>query len=301
MNRLLTHAAAAAAGAAGALLIDRRSRLNQRTSPLQIPCQGDPLLHRDPLTITFYSPAGKVGKSTTAFNAAAVLADTLGSGRRVLLVDGDLFDGNLAGRQRDVAAPSLGTLLAHVADAGEGLPQNGSWEQDLAPHLLKRNDIRNLYLLAAPANQQALRHLNPPRLAEAVLLIRQHFDAVVIDAGSSLRQWTNRFWLEQAGQVFLMVEPDEGCLINAQASTVAVQACGVAPDRMRVVCVRPDRGAVGRVAEAFPQVSSTSQFFLPAPQNAATAAAQRILALEDRRYGHAIRTLVEHALTSAAR
>jgi len=257
--------------------------------------------HDGPLTVTFYSPAGKVGKSTTAFNAAAVLADTLGSDRRVLLIDGDLSDGNLAGLPPATQAPSLGTLLTHIADTDEALSQTGSWEQDLAPYLLKRNDLRNLYLLAAPGNQEALRDLNPPSLAETMQLIRRHSDVVVIDAGSSLRQWTNRFWLEQSDQVFLMVDPDGACLLNTQASTVAVQAAGVRPDRMRVVCVRPDRGAVRRVAEAFPRVPSTSLFFLPSPQNAAAAAGQRILAFEDRSYGQAVRALVEHALSSAAR
>lgn len=120
-----------------------------------------------------HNPKGGVGKTTTAVNVAAVIAD---SGRRVLLVDLEAYAG---------ASISLGVAPADLRPSVADVLLGHTRPQDAVRALPK---VRNLSLLTgSPAliqAEHAIAELRRPelRLAEIIRPMNAAFDVVIIDA-----------------------------------------------------------------------------------------------------------------------
>jgi chromosome partitioning protein len=125
------------------------------------------------MIIAAFNPKGGVGKTTTAVNVAAVLADT---GKSVLLVDleADLNSSISLGVRRGDGRRSIADVLLHSSrpsDAVRAVPA-----------------VDNLFLIAgSPALAEidvALRNVRQPerRLGDVLKPLEREFDAVLIDA-----------------------------------------------------------------------------------------------------------------------
>ena len=131
------------------------------------------------MIIAVYNPKGGVGKTTTAVNTAAVLAE---SGRSVLLIDleADMNSSISLGVRPAEVRPSIAELLLRERQPTDAVRRVAA--------------IPNLHLITgAPALAQmdeALRNVRQPerRLADVIRPLSRAFDVIVIDspAGFSL-------------------------------------------------------------------------------------------------------------------
>ncbi len=105
------------------------------------------------------------GKSTTAVNLSYVLAE---SGKKVLLIDGDLRIPSVAKKMRIKSTPGLTDLL------------RGEKTLDLSE--LKSEHLSNWYIMPAgvlPPNPSEL--LGSKRMESALQSLSEHFDFIVVD------------------------------------------------------------------------------------------------------------------------
>lgn len=143
-------------------------------------------------TLTVTSPGPRAGKSITAANLAVALAQT---GRRVILVDGDLRKPMLHEYFGCPNETGLSNLLAAGDAAG-------------APALLPTG-VANLSLLpAGPASFQAARLFSSPAFAALVVRLQADADLIIFDSSSLL----------SVVDVGLLAEQTDATLLVARAS-----------------------------------------------------------------------------------
>jgi chromosome partitioning protein len=125
------------------------------------------------MIIAAFNPKGGVGKTTTAVNVAAVLADT---GKSVLLVDleADLNASISVGVRPGDAHRSIVDVMLHAARPSDAVrPVSG---------------VPNLFLITGSPSlatiDQALRNVRQPerRLSDALRPLDRQFDAIVLDS-----------------------------------------------------------------------------------------------------------------------
>ena len=132
------------------------------------------------MILAAFNPKGGTGKTTTAVNVAAVLAQ---QGRSVLLVDleADLNASISLGIRPADATPSIAELLLHAARPSDALRPIPGFDDRL--HLIAGSP-------ALTGIDDALRNVRQPerRLADVVRPLAQQFDVVIFDspAGYSL-------------------------------------------------------------------------------------------------------------------
>ena len=127
------------------------------------------------MIIAAYNPKGGVGKTTTAVNVAAVLAQT---GRSVLLIDLEAeMNASIAlGIRPAQSRPSIAEVLLN--------------ERKAADAVRTVHGVDNLHLLTGSPSladmDRSLRHVRQPerRLADTVRPLTSTFDAIVLDCPS---------------------------------------------------------------------------------------------------------------------
>ena len=135
------------------------------------------------------SGKGGVGKTTTAVNLGAMLADR---GHRVVVVDTDLGMANLAGfLDFEIDEPTLHEVLADEAD-----PEEGIYE---AP-----GDID---VLPSGTDIEAFAKSNPANLRGVVADLRETYDYVLLDTGAGV-SYDTLVPLALADAVLLVATPD---------------------------------------------------------------------------------------------
>ncbi|MFC4552461.1 cell division ATPase MinD, partial [Halorussus sp. GCM10023401] len=135
------------------------------------------------------SGKGGVGKTTTAVNLGAMLADR---GHRVVVVDTDLGMANLAGfLDFEIDEPTLHEVLAGEAD-----PEEGIYE---AP-----GDID---VLPSGTDIEAFAKSNPANLQGVVADLRETYDYVLLDTGAGV-SYDTLVPLALADAVLLVATPD---------------------------------------------------------------------------------------------
>lgn len=122
-----------------------------------------------PRVIVLTSASPKEGKTTTACNLAISLADI---SKRVLLVDADL------------RRPRLHSVfnLGNERGLSDLLAEKGALNPDAIDEACQKTDVPGLFVLTSGGSRfQASSLLHSTRLPELINLVREHFDAVVID------------------------------------------------------------------------------------------------------------------------
>ncbi|HSJ59916.1 MAG TPA: ParA family protein [Jiangellaceae bacterium] len=159
--------------------------------------QPPPLEHHGPArVVALCNQKGGVGKTTTAINLGAALADY---GRKVLLIDFDpqaaLTDG-LGFRGRDFEESSIYSLLMDGGDAAELVVQTPIPGMDLLPSHINLS-AAELQLVTEVAREQALERAIKPLLPD--------YDVALIDCQPSLGMLTINA-LTAANSVIIPVE-----------------------------------------------------------------------------------------------
>lgn len=203
------------------------------------------LVARKPLIISFFSPAGGVGKSSASLNAAALIA-AIGARQaanaarqgapmrvpRVLAFDGDIVAGSLALLLTGEVKPNMHNLQLYLDDRAGALGIDPSaspaewneryrerwpraFELGEAPageepmkkfvHWPERLD--NLNLLAAPDDPSKYHDFSAWEYEELLDICSQFYDVIVIDCGTEQVMESNQTWLRHSHSVFMMVTP----------------------------------------------------------------------------------------------
>jgi len=135
------------------------------------------------------SGKGGVGKTTTAINLGAMLADR---GHSVVVVDTDLGMANLAGfLDFDVEEPTLHEVLAEEADADEAIYD--------APG--------GIDVLPSATDIEAFAKSNPANLSRVVAPLREAYDYVLLDTGAGV-SYDTLVPLALADATLLVATPD---------------------------------------------------------------------------------------------
>ncbi|WP_135805995.1 cell division ATPase MinD [Halorussus marinus] len=135
------------------------------------------------------SGKGGVGKTTTAINLGAMLADR---GHSVVVVDTDLGMANLAGfLDFDVESPTLHEVLAEEADADEAIYE--------APG--------GIDVLPSATDIEAFAKSNPANLTHVVEPLREAYDYVLLDTGAGV-SYDTLVPLALADATLLVATPD---------------------------------------------------------------------------------------------
>jgi receptor protein-tyrosine kinase len=166
-----------------------------------------------PQVLLVTSPSPGDGKSTTAANLAAALAD---SGQRVLLVDGDLRRGQLTRTFGVEKAPGLSSLVTRTAGLRDVLLEQG----------------QVMFLPTGPLPPNPSEILGSQAAADVLAEIRTIADIIVIDAAPVLAVTDAVVLARQTDAVLLVVRhgatPRAGAAdARRQLEAVAMPAAGV--------------------------------------------------------------------------
>lgn len=182
---------------------------------------------RSPI-VAIFNPKGGVGKTTIATNLAATL-----QGRRdraVLLVDADTVTGHVT---LSLGMDSGRTLTDAWLDEDEGGPAEGLL--DIAA--VHDSGIRVAALVSSPL---AMGHLDPERVAEAIMAARWGVDVIVVDLHPSYSD-VNQTIFSIADRILMPVTPDLPAIRAAVQMTEVATELGVR-DRLAMVANRADSG-----------------------------------------------------------
>ena len=264
-----------------------------------------------PLVVSFTSPKGGVAKSTTAANYAAYIAKAaelsgVSDQVRVLLVDGDVANGNLALRVAQRLKPNLLDMVVHMDELHKAGAQMTDFERDISPFVLGHPKISNLDILAAPENPEVIAQLRQEDLDELMSCWAQMYNVVVFDTGTQINEFTNCAWLRYSSQVYLMTEPELACLNSTLEYTKRAQKVNlITPDVCRVICVRADMeidniSPQEFVSEVFSMVPPNRQFYWPDFHRDAISAgnAGEFLTLDSAEYAAEMTAVVKQSLSS---
>ena len=171
----------------------------------------------------FASPRGSAGVTTTAMNYAAALAQT---GRRVVLVDGDLRTGTIGARFASDVPHGLADALAM------DLPVYG---------LVDATDIDGLSVITAGRpSESSTELLDSPRLEALLRELRERFDAIVIDGPAALDRADAALLASHCDAAVLVLRCD---VTTRHDATAAAETLRRAVPRVLGVVLNADAGA----------------------------------------------------------
>lgn len=183
--------------------------------------------HRsDGEVLTLVSSKGAPGTTTIAIGLAATLGAT---GRKVLLIDGDLRGGSICAcldldPRRGLAGLSIGP-----GDRSQGVFD----ELQEGP---------GFSVLAGVERPEAQERLLPERISSAIATLRERFDVILIDAGetiSGVTSATGAAFVRPAERVLLVTTADLLGLWNARSCLRFVtESLGVPPEAVSTVISR---------------------------------------------------------------
>ena len=264
-----------------------------------------------PLVMSFTSTKGGVGKTTTAANVAAYIAKAAeisdaADRCRVLLVDGDLANGNLAQRVAQASTPNMVDLINHADWLKMSETEISDRTRDIEPFVLAHPTVTNLDILAAPDNPAFANQMSEDDLTALMRAFAKFYQVIIVDTGTQITEWWNRAWLKHSSQTYLMVEPDETCLLTtADYARTARKLRALSLNACHVVCVRSDMTADGRsatdaVAAHFADIPAQRLFFLSDHRQDA-ASAGGFTSSRSAEYAEEVAVIVRAALDSYER
>jgi len=239
--------------------------LLKRTGAHPSPDAAEPARHQ---VIVVASPKGGVGKTTTAVNLAALLAEVAPG--EVVLLDLDLQFGDVA------------TILDlqpeyTVADAlGSGASDSMLLRTLLVPH------PANFYVLCAADHPAGTGHVTGDQVRKLVHQFASSFRYVVIDTSAGLYEETLAS-LEEATDVVFVATLDVATLRNVRKEVDVLAELGLLPEHRHVVLNRTDRmsGLTARDVESI--LGMPAEALLPASNRVPLAANHGRLAVLDKK------------------
>jgi MinD-like ATPase involved in chromosome partitioning or flagellar assembly len=262
------------------------------------------------LVLSVTSPKGGVGKSTTSANLAAYFSKAAELSERkdvrVLLVDGDVANGNLALKVAHRLEPNMLDLLEHMDKVIE---QNGtldSYQRDVAPFVLGHPKISNLDILAAPDNPDVIGQIEHEDLQYLMQIFARFYQIIIFDTGTQIVEHTNCAWLAFSSQVYLMVEPELACLQSTREYAMRAEYLDLlTTDVYRLVMIRADMEIANMdprkiASDVFSFISPDKVFLIPDFHRDAieTGNAGEFLTLDSAEYAAALTPLVQASLES---
>jgi len=154
--------------------------------------------------VAVYSPKGGSGTTTIATNIAVVAANARSN--RIALVDLDLQFGGVATQLNLDPKMTLADVIRDEAALRE-------------PELLRTYAMRHdsgLHVFAAPSTPQAAELITPDHIAHLIGTLLEGYDAIVIDAGSTLDERVLNVF-EAADTILLPVYPEISALKSMHA------------------------------------------------------------------------------------
>lgn len=162
--------------------------------------------HGVPRSFLLTSTRPNEGKSTSAYALAAVLGST---GRKILLVDGDMRN------------PSLHKMIGE--DNKSGLSNFLSGTDDLENLMTETGEQGFVAMTAGPIPPNAAELLSSTRMRELVEKLKQRFDTVIIDAPPVLG----------LADIPLLADAVEGVIFTIEANGVKIRGIESAIQRVR--------------------------------------------------------------------
>lgn len=162
--------------------------------------------HGVPRSFLLTSTRPNEGKSTSALALAAVLAST---GKRILLIDGDMRN------------PSLHQMLG--VENGAGLSNNLSGSDNIMELVHKKTEYGFDAMTAGPIPPNAAELLSSPRMRELVTKLTETYDTIIIDAPPVLG----------LADIPLLADSVEGVIYTIEAGGVKLRGIQSAIQRVR--------------------------------------------------------------------
>ncbi len=185
--------------------------------------------------LAFLNAKGGSGSTFLASNLGYALAAT---GKKVLLVDLNLFFGDLV---TNVTDRKVGSSILDLARQNELLDA-----ALMASSVLAARD--NLYVLAAPLLPYRIDVLTPAVLQKILELALSQYDFVILDVGRTLDQ-TSIKALDMASRIYLILQLSLPAIENVKRIETVFEGLGYGPDKLNVVVNRYEKGGAIRLDE----------------------------------------------------
>ncbi|MBW3633594.1 MAG: response regulator [Chloroflexi bacterium] len=185
--------------------------------------------HGHGTVITIFGVKGGIGKTTTAVNIAAGIAQ--GTGNQVALIDADSQFGDCAMMLDLVPERTI------VDAAGEVDPA--------MPHLIEpylTDHASRLSLLAAPASPGEADQVTPELVGNALRSLAATNDFVVIDTSPQIDAVT-ALAIDRASIVLVLVTPEVPSVRRTRAALDLLEAAGYSRDKIKLVLNRASKRA----------------------------------------------------------
>lgn len=215
----------------------------------------------------FYSPTGRVGRTTLALNAAALLHQ---AGKKVVFVDLDLQFGS-AGLLLNVK-PSL-TIF--------DLAQKKEIEPELFETHLTKTEA-GFPLLLAPLRIEQAELVEEEKIQKILAHCLETYDVTIVDTNTSLNTATLAA-LDMASRIFFVFQPDLIGLKNAKACVEVMKTLQYPPEKITLVRSLVGSPDQGTSVEKIPQILGFSVAFDLVDDKAVDATVKKgsLLALEN--------------------
>lgn len=215
----------------------------------------------------FYSPTGRVGRTTMALNAAALLHQ---AGKKVLFVDLDLQFGS-AGLLLNVK-PSL-TIF--------DLAQKKEIESELFETHLTKTEA-GLPLLLAPLRIEQAELVEEEKIQKILASGFENYDVTIVDTNTSLNTATLTA-LDMASRIFFVFQPDLVGLKNAKACVEVMKTLQYPPEKITLARSLVGNPEQATTVEKIPEILGFSVAFDLVDDKAVDATVKKgtLLALEN--------------------
>lgn len=192
--------------------------------------------------LAFLTAKGGSGSTFLASNLGYVLA---AAGKRVLLVDLNLFFGDMVANVTD---RKPGSSILDIARQNEQIDAALLSSSVLAAR-------ENLYVLAAPLLPYRTEVLTPAILQKIIELALGEYDFVILDVGRTLDPTTIKA-LDMADRIYLVLQLALPAIQNVKRMETVFQGLGYAPGKLNVVVNRYEKnGGIG--LDALERVTQT--------------------------------------------
>ncbi|MBQ6520185.1 MAG: AAA family ATPase [Anaerolineaceae bacterium] len=188
--------------------------------------------------ISVWSPKGGVGKTTVAVELASILAGI--GGRNVCLLDTNQNGGHVRLRLNIRSEHSIVSVASMFAGAKNNNSDWSSMQREIneemekylvpVPGSVTVNGKSNFYCIPGITTQEQARspHLNgqncPEFMRSLMDYLKQRFDFIVIDVGSSLNVPIHRESFKNSDTVLVVCDADAACIADTQHTVTKILA-----------------------------------------------------------------------------